>query len=238
MFSSVDFGTARMFYREAIKRDPNFVAALVGQAKLMRDATLQAWCNDEHLPGVYARAVAMAEHALRLAPNNSAALKLRIGLLLDNQSHDQAMQMAQNAIRDKPNDPMLQQALATAYLATGDRKNAHLAAVKALSITPTTDWEQLLHLAELFSLLEDHDKAILLAEKSLDLGGTSHRIAYILAPSYAGVGRLDDAATQIETINYRRFRATTKDLRLKLAYIQDKDVVDNYLKSFQLAGMK
>ncbi len=231
------YAEAQSNYEEALKRDPDFVAALVGQASLARDAWRYGYRIAIITPNFKKRAIALVNRALELSPHHSAALKLHIEMLLDTAQHELALKMARRAIADKANDSLLQQALARTYLAIGEREKAHVASLRALSLAPSTDWMQLLDIARNFAFLGDYEKAVLLAEKALKLGGNPFRIAFTLGPAYAGLGRIDKAAAQIEIIQRDLYAVTTTELGRTLAYIQDKDIVSDYMKSFELAGM-
>jgi tetratricopeptide (TPR) repeat protein len=232
------YAEADAHYEEALKRDPDFVGALVGRASLALDALRYGYRVAYVTPNFNLHANALIDRALVLAPDNPAALKLKIEMLLDNEEHQQALELARQSVAHNVTDALLHQALARAYIALGERDKASSANVAALSLASSTDWILLYDIGHNFVFLGDYRKAILLAEKSVALGGNKFRIAFTLGPAYAKVGEFEKAKAQINIINENMSSMSTTEMSESMAYIQDKEIVKNYLASFELAGLR
>ncbi len=201
------------FYEEALRRDPDFVPALLGivgvfDGQLDLDANVDRERLVRRMDEVTTRAVNLN----RAAPDTWGA---RAGALMYMGRWDAALEASANAIQLDPDASWLVSNRAWLMSLAGRPAEAVALVAQAVAMDPAAGWWKSRVGCEAHLLLGQYDDAIAACEKAAGQTGDDFDIAYFLAAAYSHKGRTERAAQEKAKILRRAPGFTIAALRAK-----------------------
>jgi TolB-like protein/class 3 adenylate cyclase/Flp pilus assembly protein TadD len=204
---------ARAAFEQALKIDPNDVAALNGDAVAHLHELTLGWRR----PGTdyEAKVLGQAERAIALAPNNEWPYYAKSFYLFLSRRPNEALGAADVGLAINPNSALLNGVRALAENSLGDYEQAKADITKAMRLSPHDPfmlfWPVYLGDAELG--LGHFDAAIDAYHRAVDLGFRSF-IPYVdLAAAFALQGKMEDANTALTEARRLEPKLTVKWLQ-------------------------
>jgi adenylate cyclase len=186
---------ARTMFEEALKRDPNCVAAYVGLGMVETAAAAWGWREDP-IEAVR-RAEGFASKAIGLDETDASAHALLGSVYVQSFKFDSAVAELRRAIELNPSDAGSYQDLADALLSIGDVGGGVAAAELAQHFNPNLPVSGLNTLGVGYFLAGRSDEAERVLQRALARDPDfSFALAY-LAAVYASLGRLDEAKASL-----------------------------------------
>ena len=187
-----DNANARLRYREALRRDPDYVSALRGLAWTHLLDALNGWSASP--ADSVSRASELVEAALLKAPDDGMAHSLRGALLLLAGRYDRAVAEGERAVEVLPNSADALAILAHTLTYVGENARAIDLLRRAMRLSPRhPDWYRW-SLGRALRLDGQVEEAVRELEKGSGEGSEPIAIHLVeLALAYAAAGRLDDA---------------------------------------------
>jgi tetratricopeptide (TPR) repeat protein len=195
---SLDF--ALQMYEKAIKIDPNFAQAHAGIAYL---CGMILEFRDQN-PKWLERGEAACTRALQLDPQLAEALVARARLCYAQHQHQEAIDLALQAITLKPDCEGVYNVLGRAYFASGRFQEAADLIEKAIEANGD-DYNVYIPYTNALERLGDHrlvhrfrEMEMQILERQLEMVPEDVRARSLLAADYANLGRVDDAVRHLE----------------------------------------
>jgi adenylate cyclase len=118
-FNEASFGQAENFLKEAVRQDPNYSDALTALADCVGRMTLNGWINDTQQG--YTLACDYARKAIAADPENGLALATGAwAFSVFEGNFDQALDLANRAVRMFPNSAQVHSRIAWAFIYSGN----------------------------------------------------------------------------------------------------------------------
>ena len=188
---------ARTSFEQALKIDPNDVAALTGDAVAHLHEKQLGWTRPE--TDYEAKILGQAERAIVLAPNNELPYYAKSYYLFLSHRMNEALGAADAGLAINPNSAQLYGMRALAENSLGQYEQAKAGITKAMRLSPHDPfmlfWPLFLGDAELG--LGHFDAAIDAYHRSIDLGFHVWAPYVDLAAAYALQGKMEDAKTAL-----------------------------------------
>lgn len=196
-WDSAEMRTAIALYRQAIALDPEFIDAYAGIAQAARE-TWQ-WDSSDIMPGAAARRLAYdaASKVLSLDEHDPRAYAVLAAIQAVEGRHEQALKSARSAVRLDPNSANAHATLAWILIRAGDHAEAQSEMETALRLNPRPPAYYHGDLGMIAFLRRDYETAL------APLSRAGEHYTYYrqwLAMTYAELGRLDEARSEIEPI--------------------------------------
>ena len=225
-------------YREALRLDPNFVAARLGLAEALILAWRNGWVDAVPDPRT-ALIAARKELAIikQLAPRHPGASMLNAELAVLSSDLERAQKFAEDAIDQYPDNPRLYAKLAEVMVFLGLHNAATQAAERALLLSPRPERELLKMLAFVFDYVGESERAINLLRRARKVGADAYETAFTMARAHARLGDLGEAAKEVATIKSRWPGANLGFLRVLYQHSRDPELEERYFKPLASAGI-
>ena len=130
-------------------------------------------------------------------PRNPQALHLAGRLALDAGQHDLAIQYLENAVRERPKEPLFHLALAETYLSTNEPEKASRHFRRALAIKPDLV-RALVGLGRALASTNDAEQAVSIFEKALAIDPEHMSVRGHLADALTSLGRTDEGVATLK----------------------------------------
>ena len=188
---------ARTAFEQALKIDPNDVAALTGSAVAHLHEKQLGWTRPE--TDYQAKILGQAERAIALAPNSELPYYAKSYYLFLSRRENEAVGAADAGLAINPNSALLYGMRSLAENSLGHYEQAEADIMNAMRLSPHDPfmlfWPMFLGDAELG--LGHFDPAIDAYHRSIDLGYRAWAPYVDLAAAYALQGKLEDAKTAL-----------------------------------------
>jgi adenylate cyclase len=188
---------ARALFEQALKIDPNYAAALAGNASTYVADFAYGWTNPQ--TDYEAKIIAQADRALTLAPDNWRAHYAKCAYLFLSHRANESLGAADAALAVNPNAAPLYFARAAAETSLGRFEQAKSDLQEAMRLSPRDprigQWHMQLSSPELAQ--GRYDGAIEELHKALDTGFRAYNVYANLAAAYALDGKMDDAKSAL-----------------------------------------
>jgi len=219
---------ARALFEQAIALDPGYAPAYIGLGRVELNGVLQGWTADPQ--AALQRAESLGHKAIDIDQASAGAHSLLGAIYVRYGDYDRALDEMHRAIELNGSDPGSYAGLATAQLWSGDTdaavKDFETAARLGLEFTPTDAFT----LGVGYVLVDRDPDAIRILERSLDRNRTDVYTNAILAAAYAGAGRQDAAARQVQTVRALDPRFDSSDFGSLLRKPDQRDKLVGALK--------
>ncbi len=225
---------AREMYRKAIRHDPDYGRAYGALAVTLAFDFRRVW-TDAPMETLD-RALELAKKAIHLddsVPQTYYALGF---VYLTRKEYEKAETTTREALRIAPNyaDGYGLLALIMAFL--GEPRNAIELNDKAIALNPYFSFEYLIAYGLAHYSLEEYDKAIDWLEQAQERNPNAIQAKVLLAASYVGSGRQDDAEWVADEIQLLSPTTTVAGLH-KAIPISKPEVMQAFLRDLRKAGL-
>jgi tetratricopeptide (TPR) repeat protein len=176
---------------------PALRSALAELARGETPAALRNVAEEYHRLGIFDRAEAFLDRAIRLRPSDSASFDLRARVYRDWGEPDGALGDATRAVYFAPASAGPRNTLGTVLFVLGRHDEAEAAFEKALALDPSAAWASS-NLCYLALTQGDEARAVGHCERALAADETLVPARHNLALTHAAAGRFDDARREFE----------------------------------------
>jgi adenylate cyclase len=232
------YGLALAYYREALQRDPAFVAARLGNARALFLIWRNGWTTAMPDPS---EALGLVQEELseiaRLAPGDPGAASLNIGLSRYLGDSDTALKLAQSAVARHPNKPRLYSALSSVLSGLGKNEAALKAAEKALLLSPRPDPELWLQLGSRFAYLRKFGRAKDLLQRARKAGADVYETAFPMISAHVGLAEIEPAKKELTNVTSRWDSANLTLIRTMFQHNRDPEFEVRAIAPLAKAGM-
>jgi adenylate cyclase len=228
---------ALALYDKALKLDPNFIDAHVGNARASFRIWRHSWGLILSASKAKVRAQRSLAKALALDPDNAQALGLQAFIQINFENYDVALSVARLAVARHPEDPNLRAVFVRVLLASGRLDEARDASRRAGALAHRLSPNQLSELAFDYLMLGDAGRAVPLLLRARKLGSNGIVEAVLLTNSYAQLGKIQKAKAELETVRKYWSWPNVGYFRGSLAYFRNKPLLEKFLSAYRKAGM-
>ncbi len=236
-FTKEDVATAHDLLREAIERDPNQANyhALLGVAHVM--AVFYGW--SESPEESFRKALESAARGLALDDQDSQVIRSAGVVHFFMKNHDTALAYYERAVQANPYDAESQALLGAAFGVAGDYNAALRQFEMAMRLSPRDQhiatWYQYIAMSAFVAgRNEDAAEWSIKSIQSNPQFPAGHRT---LAAVYGNMGRLEEAAAELEKLQDLQPHVTIAQLRERLPYFKNPDDLERYLEGLRKAGL-
>jgi len=195
-----DYAKAVSYFKKAVELDPNYGQAHAALALTYWEGSHNFWTFNLGVSWKEARD--RAERHLKTAMENPSSLAHQVysKMLIDWHLHEEAIYEAERAIALDPNDANSYLAMAYVLVYAGRPKEAVDFVQRAMRLDPHYPAYQLYVLGLAHFVMEEFDAAVPLFERALKRNPENYVPLIPLAAAYAHLGREQEAAATIETL--------------------------------------
>ncbi len=225
---------ARQMLQLAIDLDPQFAAAYALLGLAHSQEWTQGWSQD---PQPLEHAFELAQKAIALDETLPLGYAVLGEVYLHKKKHEKAIAAQQKAIALSPNDADGIAGLGGILTWAGRPEETIGLAKKAMRLNPRYPTEYLWNLGHAYYLMGRIEEAVETLNRARDRSPEYIPVIAYLAASYAELGRMEEARTQVAQFNRLSPRTSIDAWRHRLPY-KDKKVLDRLYNSWRKAGMK
>ena len=186
-------------YDQALAIDPNYQDALEGSLKCTQVAWQLSWRVGMTPKQSHDRLLATIDRLLALDADNGPALMAKARYALINMRHDEAVELAQRTVQQKPSDAPLRATYADILLASDQMPQALEEMEQAIALAPRPDPDLLRRFGMFFEMANQPDRAITYILMARAQSGNLAD-AITAAATYAKLDDLDKARQEIERL--------------------------------------
>jgi adenylate cyclase len=221
-------------YREALELDPQFTDAYAGIARTA--VAIWRWNQTDIMPPAAARRLAYesASKLLALDENDPRAYSVLAVIQSIDGEHEQAIKSARRALALAPNDADSHANFAAILTVAGQHAEARSALRRAFQLNPRAPADYYLKLGRVLFFQRDYEGALAALRKATDERSHSARLR---VATYAELGRMDEAAADLEQIYHATPFANLAYYRTTYAHYRRKEDLDHYLGALAKAGV-
>ncbi len=221
-------------FKEAIALDPNYAApyTMLGWINLMGLWVGLTPSPQESLE----QARQLAKKSLSLDPHDGYARSLLAKVYFTERRFDEAIAEAKQAVAMDPNSYSAHLWLGCIYSFTGEPEEGLKWMKKAMILSPSIDADQLIMLGMTYNIIGDHEKAINIYQKVLDIAPNQLFALIGLTEGYSLSGQIEKAKKAAEEILRIHPGFSAKHYVEAMAY-KNKEDEDRFLNALRNAGL-
>jgi adenylate cyclase len=235
-FNEASFRQAETFLKEAVQQDPNYSDALAALADCVGRMTLNGWINDTQQG--YALACDYARRAIAADPENGLSLATGAwAFSIFEGNFDQALDLADRALRIFPNSAQVRSRTAWAFIYSGDSQRGieQLHEAQRLSPVDPSSFFTRISLAIAHFFQREFDLTVRFARQVLAEVPTHNVARRYLAAALAHLDQVDEAQKIIAEL--LKAQPSSSLLRARTNKFRHHWMMDLYVSGLAKAGL-
>ena len=225
---------SRRLFKQAIELDPEYARAYANVA-LTYASEVNFNRSDDREESIRL-GLNFAARALELDDSIPQIYLTRSALYLAQRKYDAAIEAGRRTIEVHPNYADGHATLAFVLSYAGRLDEALAAIRRAKQINPQYSYIYLAVEGRILFLLGRYEEAVVLLEQSVERNPAMVRAKLSLTATYAQLGRIDDAAWEVEEVLAIRPDLSLESIRQEANYKKSRDI-DHYIEALRKAGM-